>query len=60
MMIVELKMTPLGIYEKLRRQYLKDYKGHFIDMYEGHNHADRMATAYALRNTKEAWRRQYG
>lgn len=58
--IIEIKMTPFGIYEKLRRQYLKGYKGHFRDMYEGHNHAERMATRYAIKNTIPEWRRQYG
>lgn len=54
-----IKMTPLGIFEKLRRQYLKDYRGHFRDMYEGHNHANRMATRYAIKNTREVWRKQH-
>ena len=39
------------VYKKLRVDYLKDHKGHFKDMYEGHYHAERMATRYAIRNT---------
>ena len=53
-----IKYTVKGMYDALRQQYLHDYKGHFIDMYEGHNHADRMATRYAIKNVREAWRNQ--
>ena len=48
------------IYKKLRSGYLKDYEGHFRDMYEGHHHAERMATRYAIRNTLRVWRKQNG
>ena len=47
------------IYDELRVQYMKDYKGHFKDEYEGHYHADRMGTMYAIQNTKYVWEKQY-
>ncbi len=53
------KLTCEQMYIKLRNQYKKDYKGHFRDMYEGHNNAERTATMYAMRNTVVEWRRQY-
>ena len=53
-----IKYTVKGMYDALRQQYLHDYKGHFRDMYEGHNHADRMATRYAIKNIREYWRNQ--
>lgn len=52
-------MTQEKVYKKLREQYLEDYNGHFRDMYVGHNHAKRMATRYAIRNTLYTWRKQY-
>ena len=58
-MTIHIKMTQLGIYEKLRRQYTKDYQGHFMDMYEGHNHLGRHATKYAIKNTISVWKEQY-
>ena len=53
-----IRMTRLGIYGKLRRQYLNDYKGHFIDEYDGQNKLQRMANIYAVKNTQEAWKKQ--
>ncbi len=53
------KLTCKKMYKKLRKQYAKDYKGHFRDMYDGHNYADRMATKYAIKHTVSEWRRQY-
>ncbi len=53
------KLTCAQMYTKLRNQYKEDYRGHFRDMYEGHNHAERTATFYAIRNTIAEWRRQY-
>ena len=51
--------TPQQIYKGLRTVFLRDYKGHFRDMYEGHHHAERMATRYAIDNTKEVWELQW-
>ena len=48
-----------GMYDALRQQYIHDYKGHFVDDYEGQNRLERMATKYAVQNTKEMWRKQY-
>lgn len=47
------------IYKQLRKQYIKDYEGHFKDEYEGQNKLNRNATAYALRNTLVVWKQQY-
>ena len=52
-------MTQRKIYTRLRKQFLKDYRGHFRDMYEGHNHAERSATAYAIKNTIFTWKEQW-
>ena len=51
-------MTLEQTYKYLRDQYLKDYAGHFRDMYEGHNHLKRYATRFAIKNTLHVWRNQ--
>ena len=52
-------MTMLGIHFKLKRQFLKDYKGHFTDDYKGQNKALRKAEIYANENVVDAWRNQW-
>ena len=54
-MAITIKMTPLGIYEKLRRQYLVDYAYYFDDDYAGQNKLIRMANIFAVENTKGYW-----
>lgn len=44
------------IYHFLVKQYKKDYKGHFVDEYEGQNRLNREATKYAIQNTIKVWR----
>ena len=51
--------TPREIYEELRAWYMKEYKGHFFDRYEGHHHHSRVATLYAMRNTLPSWKSQF-
>ena len=46
------------IYKYLYNLYKTDYRSHFRDMYEGHNHLDRMATRYAVKNTVYVWREE--
>lgn len=43
------------IYYYLIKQYKKDYKGHFVDDYEGQDKLTREATKFAIRNTKLVW-----
>ena len=47
------------IYESLHKEYIKQWKGHFRDMYPGHNHLNRTATKHAIKNTKVEWKKQF-
>lgn len=48
------------IYDRLKQQFLFNWSSDIIDMYDGHNHANRRAENYAIRNTISVWRAQYG
>lgn len=44
------------IYKQLYAIFMKEYKGHFIDDYEGQNKLSRKANLYAIANTNRVWK----
>ena len=46
------------IYNYLYNLYLKDYRSFWKDEYAGQNKLQRMATAYAVRNTVHVWQEE--
>ena len=53
------KLTNREIYEGLYDWYYKTFKLHCYDMYEGHNHIERLSNKFAIKNTLIEWKRQY-
>ena len=47
-------------YKYLYRQFKIDYRGHFVDEYEGQNKLDRRANLFAIKNTRIVWESQHG
>jgi len=43
------------VYNRLYAVYMQQYIGHFGDEYKGQNKLRRMATLFAVANTKRVW-----
>ncbi len=51
--------TQLEVFKHLRKLFLEDYRGFYIDEYKGQNKLGRNATLYAVRYTAKVWRGAY-